>query len=203
LTNPDVILHYLAPQLKSGESDTGRSGRIDDVFLSYDKISENPITLVTGLGIGAVTRSPVDVFSPDQYSDLVKSGVVSTSMSVLLLEMGVMGLLLISIGAYMVWRSAKICMHDPELAGAIGLAWLAVVPLLYIAFFWKNFLANDPITAVFAYFTGHVLASAYRQKNANSWNLQTEKRHKHQDMVLAESDTNLPPILQAASVRTG
>ena len=167
LTDPQKIVKYLAPQL-DGESSTDRVGRIDGVIEPLREFKDDPLKLATGLGLGALVQSPFSYFSADQHAHIVEAGRAQVTMSYLLWEIGLLGTALVIIGLVMVWRDALFVRQRPGLAGALALGWLAVVPVFFLAMFWKNTLINNAVMYLFAYWSGHVLAIAYdaRSKGA-------------------------------------
>jgi len=158
LTDKDRLLNYLAPQASG--ANTERYGRIDGLLAPFSEFKDRPMLLLTGLGLGAITNSPIESFSADQHIELAKSGKGKSTYGRLLWEVGLLGMLLVLIGLAMLWRDARFLCKEQTEYGALGLAMTAIVPIFVIAFFWRYLLTNNTVMCLLAYFAGLVVAKA-------------------------------------------
>lgn len=195
LTDPEKILRYMAPQFV-GAQGTDRVGRWDAIIEPFQAFNEEPIRYFSGLGMGALSETPLDAFSADQYID-IRDGSTAVGASILLWEFGLFGTLVILFGLYMVWRDAVRLRTQDDLIGTLALGWTAIVPILFITLFWKNPLSNPALMSLIALLGGHLIAAAYRSSvvhfvESNDGLLRQTERN---------SDTQLPPLLNEVPAR--
>lgn len=162
LTNPDAILNYLAPR-SSGDVNANRYGRVDGVTIAIKELNQEPMKLISGLGMGAVTNAPFSFFASDQHKGLRIAGKAKVTLSVLIWELGLLGTGLVLAGLALLWFDALKLRYWEGLYGALGLAWTVVIPIFVLAMLWKNTLINNPVMFLFALFTGHMLAGVRLQ----------------------------------------
>jgi hypothetical protein len=161
------LAHYLAPRTAGMEPADERYGRVDRVVAALEIIGKDPYTMMVGLGIGSVTKSPLPLFAGDHeiYIDI---GLTGSSFPYILLETGVLGALLWTIFLAMLFFDSKALSKDPGIMGAWGMAWMAVVVIVYISLFYKDIVPTSGVMYPFWFFTGHVLAARYRLQHAAS-----------------------------------
>ena len=160
--DPDLLLHYLAPQL-SGATHTDRVGRLDGVAAPIAEFWGDPQRMVSGLGVGALSNAPFSYFAVDQHRNIVDQQGYNVSFALLLWEFGLFGTFLLVSGYIMLWRDSRRLAQHRSLEGALALGWLAVIPVLMGAMFWKNVFSNNTVMYLFVYFSGVVIAAIYRQ----------------------------------------
>lgn len=194
--NPSLVLDYMAPQLSGHERDN-RVGRLDGVAAPITEFWGDASRMVSGLGVGAITDSPIDVFSSDQHKDIVDTALVEyVAMARLLWEFGFFGTGLILLAYFAVWRDARRLSEQRSLEGALALAWVAVVPIYLAAMFWKNVIANNTIMYLFVYFSGVVVAAAYRSAREQSFVEQVPIPEDDQEA------SRVPKILNVGAMRS-
>ena len=192
ITDPRRLVAYLAPQL--GGSENERIGRVDGVFEPFREFADEPLKLMTGLGLGALSNSPFKEFSADQHRQITEDGRARVTAALLLWEIGLLGTLLVLVGLYLVWRDARTLRHEDSVMGAIGLGYMAVVVIFVGAMFWKNTMTNNAVMYLFAYFAGHVAASAQirRRRLAAVPYVQDSVRPA---TISSQNDVSIPAIL--------
>jgi len=158
LTDTDKLIAYAAPQTSG--MDTARYGRVDGLLAPIVELRHEPMLLLTGLGLGAVTVSPFSQISSDQYLELRKSGKAKSTYSRIMWETGLLGAALFLAGFGLLWRDARLIRKESSLFGALGLGMTAIVPIVLVAFFWRDILDNNTIMCLLAYFAGLVAAKA-------------------------------------------
>ena len=188
LTDPSLIIRYMAPQL-GGYTSTDRVGRWDAIAEPFQHFNENPLRYFSGLGMGALSEAPISAFSADQYVELRDSR-TTVGLSMLLWEFGVLGTLVILLGLFMVWRDAVKLRHLDGLIGTLALGFTAVIPILFFAMFWKNPLSNPALMSLIALFAGHMISASYRTAAVEFPEPVTEQR--------SNEATELPRILNEA-----
>lgn len=192
ILDPRSVLLYLAPKL-AGSENANREGRIDQVVEPLIEHKDDLLKLATGLGLGALSKSPFKALSSDQHAHILANGRARVTMSYLLWEIGILGTLVVLVALFLVWRDALHVRHSPHPIGAIALGWLAVVPIFFLAMFWKNTIINNAVMFLFAYYSGHIMAAGYRLRNGPF-------PQQDIDLEIAEGSVELvaPPILNEA-----
>lgn len=141
------------------DSDAVYVGRVDSVLYAYQKLSEDPINLAMGLGIGNVSNPEAfDVIVGDYGDYYEEYGATTTTYTSLLWEMGLIGILLTWLVLWMVLGDARRVAEETSWESAIGLGWTGVVSMLPIALLYKSFVSQN-IFIVVAMFVAGVLAS--------------------------------------------
>lgn len=176
-TDPQKIIRYLAPRTSGmvTREDDATVGRLDRIAMALNYLSRDPVKLLVGLGIGSVSKSPIEALSPDiealsadiskwsgdpvGWESELQSG---TGIAQIVWETGVLGLLLLYVFLYLVFRDARALSARDDNDGAIGLAWCAVVPIIALSYFYKDILPVNGIMYPFWYLTGYVVAQRFR-----------------------------------------
>jgi hypothetical protein len=84
---------------------------------------------------------------------------------VLILELGVLGLALVLLTCYLIYRDARVvAASDDGLMGALAAGWAGVAAVVVVATFYKTTIASDALSYLFWYFSG--LVSAHRVRLA-------------------------------------
>ena len=185
-TNPEVLKRYLAPQL-SGMEHVSEVGRLDRLIAPFIELDEEPLKLTTGIGLGALAIAPIDEFSSDKYRYIMEEGKVGTALSRLLWELGILGTLLVLLAHAFVWRDAFALRHRNDLQSALAIGWLGVVPTILFAMAWKNIMENPGVMGTFAFYSGVIVATRFREAQKSS-------AHRNRKSRNAEA-VGLPPIL--------
>ena len=82
-------------------------GRVDGYFLALSVLSEDPIKLLFGLGIGNVSNSFLGGLDGEYWSQYARFGIQTTTVSYLLWEIGILGLLLHIWVLWIIFKDAK------------------------------------------------------------------------------------------------
>jgi len=158
VTSPERLIHYVAPQTSGIE--TERYGRIDGLLAPILELKDKPMLFLTGLGLGALAQSPIDAISSDKHLEIRKSGRSKSTYSQIFWETGLLGTLLFLTGFALLWRDARLLRFESSYFGALGLGMTAIIPIILLAFVWRNILGNNTVMCLFAYFAGLVVAKA-------------------------------------------
>ena len=186
MTDPAMITHYLYsgevsredfefegnPELQ-GESFSRLerdAPRIDSILIPLHFLSENPVSLVIGLGIGNVTPSRVEFLSGEygEFSDLYSSQ--RTTWSQILWEMGLGGVFLSMVLFYMIISDSNFVRKSTSGIAPLALGWLAVALILFLALSYKNFFNLNVINYLFWYFSGVIVSESYRIRRVSFHN---------------------------------
>ena len=165
-TDSERIKRYLAPKTaKKIPDEYERSGRVDNVVTAFNTLHQKGLVeLMVGLGMGSVTKSPIEELS-GEYVHYRDEGLVTISVAYLLYELGILGIIFSVIFIFLIFKDALYLSHGSGLANIIGLGWLGVVPVILVSLMYKDIIPVNSIMYLFWYFSGYVAANSLVQKN--------------------------------------
>ena len=137
-------------------------GRVDSMVLAFKKLSVDVGKLGFGLGIGNVSESFSKVLEGEyskQYAHMLPQ---LTSVSFLLWETGLIGVILVVAGCYLVFADARYLSKSDSTYGALALGWAAIVGIYVVSLGYKNLVTPGVIGYSFWYFSGCVAAARLR-----------------------------------------
>jgi hypothetical protein len=140
-------------------------GRVDGYFLALSVLSEDPIKLLFGLGIGNVSNSFLGGLDGEYWSQYARFGISTTTVSYLLWEIGVLGLLLHVWVLWQIFKDAKYLSTTSGRWGALGLGWMVVTIFIFIALGYKRFLFANLMGYLFWFYSGVVIVYAQRLRD--------------------------------------
>jgi hypothetical protein len=165
----DRLAHYLAPQTAQLEISEDRYGRVDIVFVALEDITAQPTTALVGFGMGSATKAPIESFSGPLAQHYYDMGVLETAVPYILLETGLLGVLLWMAFFALLFRDAwVVSRHDDGLLGGLALGWLGVIPVILIAYFYKQIVPVNAIMYVFWFLSGAIVAARFRLASTGS-----------------------------------
>jgi hypothetical protein len=140
--------------------------RMDSIVLGFREISREPALLAFGHGIGNVSHPSRPSVVAGPHKDLFLPYSVSrTTYTLLIWEVGVVGLLLFGAGMIGLFADSRTLSRLPGFHGALGLAWTVVITVLPLAFLYRSVVHATGIMVVLMLISGVVAAGAYRAKN--------------------------------------
>jgi hypothetical protein len=167
LGDPNRIKGYLWHQQDVGTS-AQAVGRMDAIVVPLSRLSEDPAHLVFGYGIGNATRSSLGHSFTGEYNGLFNPFLTS-AFSRLVLELGLLGVGLILMLMWLIYRDAKaVANRDDNLTGAIAAGWVAVTIVMTISIFYKEIVAHASLSYLCWYFSGLVAAARMRGQPAQA-----------------------------------
>jgi hypothetical protein len=139
-----------------------RVGRVDSILLPIKLLSRDPVKLISGLGMGNVSESFIEEFSGKYavYSEYYGANV--SVISLLLWELGIIGVVLALISLLFVVRDAYILSKAQDFSATFGLGWIAVVLIMIVAMPYKNLIHFNVLGYLFWYFSGYVAVQRLR-----------------------------------------
>jgi hypothetical protein len=135
----------------------GGVGRIDAILFPFKILKNEPFKLLFGLGIGNVSPSGIKLFE-GEYAEYQKYDATQSSAVILLWEMGLIGFFLYIIFFCLVFIDSYKMRNKESIFGGIALGWLAVIMILYLCFFYTNFLHFKIFGVLFFYASGLIVA---------------------------------------------
>ena len=165
--NERDITTFFSDEKKLGKylsSDVGGLGtkkdvrRGDAIVVPFQYLAQDPVKLLFGLGIGAVSPSQQGTNFEGTYYLLFDKFLI-ISFTVFLLEFGLLGLLVIAALFWMVFSDTlSVLRRDDSLVGALAAGWSGVVVIFAIDVFYTTFHAFTSVTYLYWYFSGLVCA---------------------------------------------
>ena len=141
----------------------GRVGRFDSIVFAYDDHKEDPTILAFGRGLGNVTHpGTTEVISGAYSENYDVYGVGSTTYTVLLWDLGIIGILLTLLTLAMICADARALQAKQGVLGGLAMGWVGVTVMLPVAFFYKDVIHPDVIGHLGMFYSGIVVAERLR-----------------------------------------
>lgn len=171
------VLDYVYKGSLEGDQ---RVGRVDSVQIAMREISETPMRAVFGLGIGNVSSSRLAGFEGEyaHYYDAYK--VAFTQISMLLWNMGYMGLVLYGWLFYAIFRDAVLLARGEGGDAMLGQVWAPIVMIAAMCMFYRPILIDQEFIYPFMFYAGVVARRAHA--------LRQERRASRQRQAVAAGD---------------
>ena len=165
-TNEQTMSQYLEGKhdINLGTRKPVARGQALKVSTSY--LAHDPVRLAFGLGLGNVSKSSLGENFSGAYYPLFYN-IAIMSFLVFLLEMGVLGVCLVFVLYWLLYRdSLYVGREDPGITGAIAAGWVGTVVIITAGTFYAPMHAYPSISFVFWYFSGLVAAQRYQLAHA-------------------------------------
>ncbi|HEY6456512.1 MAG TPA: hypothetical protein VIY90_14660 [Steroidobacteraceae bacterium] len=160
-TNQQQMQRYL--EAKKGTAQIGtlkpvRRGDAISIPLQY--LSQDPLRLAFGLGLGNASSSSLGQNFVGDYYGLFRSFLIM-SFSVFLLEIGVLGTVLVFVLYWLVGRDClTVARKDGGILGGVASGWIGVVAVMVMATFYTTTHMYSSLSYFYWYFSGVVIARA-------------------------------------------
>ena len=162
-TTGDYLQEYLLKDEKLIERGEVRGGRLNAILLPLEVLSEDPVMLMLGVGMGNISPSSLgEKFSGKYYDEY--GAYTYGSMSVLLWEVGLIGVALALGFCYMVFRDSVSGRTAEGVKGDIALGWIGVVLIITLTLFYTNIVTSNAISYIFWFYSGYVVSMVARRK---------------------------------------
>lgn len=112
-------------------------------------MSDEPLKLFFGLGIGSVSGSALDSLDADKANTGDYSARVASSVSQFLWELGVFGLLIYLIFFYMLYRDATKLSKGEGIFNQLATGWSGVIAISTSGLFFRNIFLDGSIAYTF------------------------------------------------------
>ena len=154
------IAENVAPQASGAAAEKGwsedRVGRFDMILSPLQKIPQNPVDSMFGVGIGNASESFLGRDLAGEYAGELTTFMAFTN---LMWEIGLLGTLLVIIFFIKVFFDALCVRKKDDITGALALGWTAVVAVLLLSLFYKNVINQDAISYLFWFYSGHIIST--------------------------------------------
>lgn len=162
--NPDDALESTSPiigALPSLDIEEDRIRRLDAVVLPFRVLSDDPVKLFMGLGIGNASDSSIHMLS-GRYPYLAKLSKAMPALPLLIWEIGIVGLCIYLLFFFFIFMDSRYLAKTDGLSGPIALGWSGVVVLIVLSLPYKNFMIFNVLGALFWYFSGYIASEKFR-----------------------------------------
>jgi hypothetical protein len=155
------VMTYLDKNTDVGSR--GEVGRVDAIVAPIQEFSSDPVHLMFGVGIYNASYSGLGNNFTGEYYPLLGRYAGETSGATFLVETGMLGLALVLLLYWLVFRDAVfVARHDTSIIGALALGWLGIMVVMVIATFYKTLHAFESLSYLFWYFAGVIAAQRMR-----------------------------------------
>jgi hypothetical protein len=160
-TNEQELNKYLMAQGRNRGTGIGGkklSSRGDSVMVPIAYLSRDPVDLAFGLGLGNVSPSNLGKNFEGSYFRLFRS-VLVTSFSYFILELGLFGVILISVLYWMIFADTLVvARQDPGLVGALAAGWTGIIAIFFLGIIYNVFYQFPSLAYLYWYFAGLICA---------------------------------------------
>lgn len=155
---------YLEKYLTRADAEKGKYGRIGKLVETWRVLSEDPITLMFGMGLGNTTSSNFGrYFQGEFYNDY--SMIKGATLSYLMFDIGLIGLLLCVVMFIYIFKDAKNLSARDDAYGYLAQAWLGVLVILIFASTYRNIMIDSAIGYLLTYYSGVIASHAAMRKS--------------------------------------
>ncbi|MFQ5470860.1 MAG: hypothetical protein ACE5EH_11225 [Gammaproteobacteria bacterium] len=165
----------LAPELRDSPgsnlpADTGTETtapdtpvrRLDSILIPLQILSDDPIKLLVGLGVGNLSDTGISAFKGNYSYYFSEWGGRQTTISYLWWEVGILGVMLGTFFVFFVLRDAMYLRHREDTIGVLALGWVGVASVMAVILFYKNIIIFNVLGYLFWYFSGCIAAQRKR-----------------------------------------
>jgi hypothetical protein len=164
--DPDRMEHYLLKDAEVGEREEARRG--DGVIVPVRSLSDDPVELVFGLGIGNVSHSQLGEKFTGRYYEIY-SPFLLHQFAKFVLELGFMGTALVLVLYWLVFRdSGVVAQKSKDAKGILALGWTGVTVIMTIGILYKEYAAFNSISFLFWFYAGLIAAERVRLARATT-----------------------------------
>lgn len=155
--SPDIV-GYSEEQV--GEA---KYARFEKIRLAYDTLSEHPVLLWTGIGLGNASESAAKQFS-GTYSHMIGEISSGTLFSFLLWETGIGGVALFLVFLSFVFSDALYLAKKGGPEGTLATGWLAITMITFVLSVYLNIMLFNVLIYLFAFFSGYIASQSFRSR---------------------------------------
>ena len=138
-----------------------RVGRVDSVQIALRNISETPMRTAFGLGIGNVSPAQLGGFEGDYAQYYAAYKISFTQITMLLWNMGYMGIVVFALLFYAIFRDAVFLARGDGKDAMLGQVWAPIVMIAAMCMFYKPVLTNQEFIYPFMFYAGVVARHAH------------------------------------------
>jgi hypothetical protein len=156
-TNEKALGKYMSSGI-GGVGTTKDVRRGDAIVVPFEFLAQDPVRLMFGLGMGAVSPSNFGKNFEGSYYVLFQKFLI-ISFTFFLLELGVLGVIVIGVLFWMVFSDTLVvAREDDTLIGGLAAGWIGVVVIFAIDVGYTIFHEFTSVTYLYWYFSGLICA---------------------------------------------
>lgn len=164
ITTEEKVKNYLLWRPK-GRENRAEVGRLTSIVLAYQELSQDPVKLIFGLGLGNVAISFFAGFQ-GEYVKYEKLGARRTALTFLLWEIGLAGVFLYLAFLYLIFKDALYLKTRRNIIGSFSLGRIVVVVIVIpVSFIYLNFITRNVLAYLFWYFSGFIAAKRFEYES--------------------------------------
>jgi hypothetical protein len=149
---------YLYKELEAGSTDK-EAGRLDSIAWAYQELSDDPMKLIFGLGMGNVGPSLISSFAGEYTKGYENYAVDMTTITYLMWEIGIFGILLLLLFFFfLLIDSFALRNSKNEIVSIVSTGWIAVVFLMTFSLVYKNLLTQNVLGFLFFMLSGYLVS---------------------------------------------
>lgn len=150
---------------KKRAHDVGKGvGRLDSILFALDESKSNISSRMFGLGAGNVRPAPIEALEGKYVVRYSGYGVKINTISNLLWETGLFGVLLCVSFLLCVWfDTKKLINSEQEYTAAFALGWLAVTTIVIISLVYKEMILQNVAAVLIMFLSGWIAATQRQQ----------------------------------------
>ena len=153
----DRATGYLYKEIDPG-SDV-EAGRIDSIVWAYHELSNDPMKLIFGLGMGNVGPSILSSFEGKYTKEYATWAMDMTTITYLMWEIGFFGIMLLFLFFFFVFLdSLSLRKSDNVIVAALSTGWTAVVLVMIPSLLYKNLLTQNALGFLFFLLSGYLVS---------------------------------------------
>jgi hypothetical protein len=168
--------------VKDSSLGSEKVGKIDSLFLPFKAARHDPTQLAFGLGIANVSPSSLGPGFEGDYLGLYGQ-LAGPTATMFLWEIGLIGTALAFLILYMIFRDARVAREAEGITGALALGWIAVIGIMFLAWFYKKTVGSDALSYLFWFYSGVIAAASMRIRREDKLEYVATRRdlisHRH------------------------
>jgi len=153
MTDQRKMDKYMSSDLQSVGS-RGEIRRGDALRVPLQYLSEDPVRLALGLGLGSVSPSTLGRGFEGRYYPLF-GPFLQTSFTYFVLEIGVLGVGIVLLLYWLIFRDAFfLARHDDGIVGAVAIGWVGTTMIMCVSLLYTDIHMFESLSYPFWYFSG-------------------------------------------------
>lgn len=148
---------YPTPMLRVGQ--VGR--RLDNILLPLRALSDDPVRLFVGVGVGNVSSGFRHDFS-GEYSQRLSQIAAEDLWAFQLWETGIGGVILFLILLYLLIKDTHRVARSDKWANTLAKGWIAVLVIVLMTLPYTQILQFNAVIYAFAYFSGYIASQRFQ-----------------------------------------
>ena len=142
--------------------DEGPAGRLDGLIAAASVLAQDPTRAFFGVGIGNASDSSLGQQFVGAYYKMLE-GFPLTSFSFIMLELGLLGLGLVLLLHWRIFRDCAALAHrDNGLLGALAIGWTGISVVIVTALLYGTPITTSSFSYLYWYFSGLLVAAGMR-----------------------------------------